>query len=203
MNLNARFVNMRTLIRELFETVILALLIFLVLHISVQNFQVQGPSMQPTLTEGAYVLVNKLVYMRIHPKQLAGFLPFVDVEEEQTLFAFHPPRRGEVIIFRYPRDITRDFVKRVVGLPGDTVELKGGQLFVNNVAVEEPYITRPDTRSVAPTVVPEDSYFVLGDNRRVSNDSRDWGPVPTDNIVGRAWVSFWPLDRWQALKIWP
>jgi signal peptidase I len=203
MNLNARFVNMRTLIRELFETVILALLIFLVLHISVQNFQVQGPSMQPTLTEGAYVLVNKLVYMRIHPKQLAGFLPFVDVEEEQTLFAFHPPRRDEVIIFRYPRDITRDFVKRVVGLPGDTVELKGGQLFVNNVAVEEPYITRPDTRSVAPTVVPEDSYFVLGDNRRVSNDSRDWGPVPTDNIVGRAWVSFWPLDRWQALTIWP
>ncbi len=203
MNLNARFVNMRALIRELFETVILALLIFLVLHISVQNFQVQGPSMQPTLTEGAYVLVNKLVYMRIHPKQLAGFLPFVDVEEEQTLFAFHPPRRGEVIIFRYPRDITRDFVKRVVGLPGDTVELKGGQLFVNNVAVEEPYITRPDTRSVAPTVVPEDSYYVLGDNRRVSNDSRDWGPVPTDNIVGRAWVSFWPLDRWQALKIWP
>ncbi len=194
---------MRALIRELFETVILALLIFLVLHISVQNFQVQGPSMQPTLNEGAYVLVNKLVYLRFQPKELIGLLPFVDVEEEDSVFAFHAPRRGEVIIFRYPRDITRDFVKRVVGVPGDTVELKRGQLYVNDVLIDEPYITSPDSRNVERLLVPENAYYVLGDNRRVSNDSRDWGPVPTDNIVGRAWVSFWPLDRWQALGIRP
>ena len=194
---------MRALIRELFETVILALLIFLVLHISVQNFQVQGPSMQPTLNEGAYVLVNKLVYLRFQPKELIGLLPFVDVEEEDSVFAFHAPRRGEVIIFRYPRDITRDFVKRVVGVPGDTVELKQGQLYVNDVLIDEPYITSPDSRNVERLLVPENAYYVLGDNRRVSNDSRDWGPVPTDNIVGRAWVSFWPLDRWQALGIRP
>ena len=194
---------MRALIRELFETVILALLIFLVLHISVQNFQVQGPSMQPTLNEGAYVLVNKLVYLRFQPKELIGLLPFVDVEEEDSVFAFHAPRRGEVIIFRYPRDITRDFVKRVVGVPGDTVELKQGQLYVNDALIDEPYITSPDSRNVERLLVPENAYYVLGDNRRVSNDSRDWGPVPTDNIVGRAWVSFWPLDRWQALGIRP
>ena len=192
---------MRALIRELFETVILALTIFLALQFSVRNYQVEGSSMDPTLKAGEYVLVNKLVYLRLDPREIAGLLPFWDVAEDEHLFPFHPPRRGEVIIFRFPKDPTREFVKRVVAVPGETVEIKQGQLFVNNIAQNEPYITHPDKSSMQAQVIRQDGYFVLGDNRRASNDSRDWGPVPAENIVGRAWVSFWPLSRWHALSV--
>ena len=193
--------SMRAIVRELFEAVVLALLIFLALQFSVQNFRVEGPSMQPTLHEGEYVLVNKLVYMRFSPKQLADLLPFVEVAEEEHLYPFRPPEPGDVIIFRFPRDDTRDFVKRVVGTPGDTVEIREGTVYVNDERVTEPYITRRDRRTIPPITVPEGSFYVLGDNRRASNDSRDWGPVPAENIIGRAWVSFWPLDRWHSLNL--
>ena len=169
--------DMRTIIRELFETVILAMLIYLALQFSVQNYRVQGSSMRPTLEEGEYVLVNKLVYA----------LPF------------HPPERGEIIIFRFPGDLSRDFVKRVVGRPGDTVEIRQGRVYVNGEPQDEPYVTRLGSSTKRTLTVPEDTYYVLGDNRRASNDSRDWGPVPAENIIGRAWVSFWPLNRWHAL----
>ena len=192
---------MRVLIRELFETVILALLIFLTLHISVQNYRVQGPSMQPTLTEGEYVIVNKLVYLRFDPIEIADVLPFYDHQNEGSLFAFHPPDRGEVIIFRFPRDPSRDFVKRVIGVPGDIVEINKGEVVLNGDVLDEPYITQGDNTDMEPVHVGPDTYFVLGDNRRASNDSRDWGPVPADNVIGRAWVSFWPLDQWHALQV--
>lgn len=191
---------MRAIIRELFETVILALLIFLALQFSVQNFRVEGPSMRPTLEEGEYVLVNKLVYMRFRPQDVASLLPFVESDDSRDRYPIHPPRRGEVIIFEFPRDPTRDFVKRVVGVPGDLVEIENGVTFINGEELSEPYITQTDRRDMDPVEVEEGTYFVLGDNRRASNDSRDWGTVPAGNIIGRAWVSFWPLDRWHALS---
>jgi signal peptidase I len=186
---------MRAVIRELFETVILALLIFLGFHLSIGNYRVEGSSMAPSLEEGEYVIVNKLVYAR-PPVDL---LPFMGELEDPYLF--HGPRRGEVIIFEFPRDLERDFVKRVVGLPGDTVEIKRGQVIVNGIPLDEPYITHQSNGSHRETTVPEGSYFVLGDNRRASNDSRDWGPVSQSRIIGRAWVSFWPLNRWQAIGV--
>lgn len=194
---------MRAVIRELIETVILALVIFLVLQFSVQNFRVEGSSMEPTLEEGQYLLVNKLVYFHFDPHGLSAVLPFVSGDAERAVFPFRAPSRGEVIIFRFPRDPSRDFVKRVIGLPGDVVEIHRGQLFVNGEAVEEPYLTYRDLDNMEPVRVPPDSYFVLGDNRRASNDSRDWGAVPADHIIGRAWVSYWPLDRWHTLGILP
>ena len=190
---------MRAVIRELFETVILALLIFLVLQLSVRTYRVEGSSMRPTLDEGEYVLVNKLVYMHFDPRALARLVPFLEVEEKAGLFPFHSPERGEIVIFQFPRDDSRDFVKRVVGLPGDTVEIRQRQLFVNDVLVIEDYISNQARTDTPEFTVPPGSFYVLGDNRRASNDSRDWGPVPDENIIGRAWVSFWPLDRWQGL----
>ena len=186
---------MRAVIRELFETVILALLIFLGFHLSVGNYRVEGSSMVPNLQEGEYVIVNKLVYAR-PPIDL---LPFVD--EPAYPYFFHGPRRGEVIIFEFPRDLERDFVKRVIGLPGDTVEIKRGQVIVNDIPLSEPYITHQSNGSYPKTTVPKGSYFVLGDNRRASNDSRDWGPVSEDMVIGRAWASFWPLHRWQTIDV--
>jgi signal peptidase I len=196
-----RPIFMRIVIRELFETVILALVIFLGLQFSMGNYRVEGSSMVPTLEEDEYVIVNKLVYMRLDPRSIVGLLPFVDSGTEGSVYVFHEPRRGEVIIFRFPNDPERDFVKRVIALPGETIDIQRGQVRIDGIPLAEPYITDPDRNNMRPQTVPPDSYFVLGDNRRASLDSRDWGPVPVANLIGRAWVSFWPLNRWQSLQV--
>ncbi len=188
---------MRQLIREQIETVLLALAIFLALQASVQHFKVNGSSMNATLVEDERLVVNKLVYFHMERSDLARFLPFVEASDgdvDDILFAFQPPQHGDVVIFRYPVDPTRDFVKRVVGVPGDTIEIERGQVFRNGVPIEEDYITNPDTRTRGPVYVPENSYYVLGDNRRASRDSREWGVVPLDNLVGRMWFRYWPID---------
>ena len=193
--------DLRAVVRELIETVILALLIFLALQFSVQNFLVQGPSMRPTLDQGQHLLVNKLVYFRLDRDMMSSLLPFVDSIGKEAVFPFHPPRRGEVIIFRFPRDESRDFVKRVIGVSGDTIVIREGTVFVNGKVQDEPYVTRPDNTNMGPLTVPPDSYFVMGDNRRDSHDSRSWGSVPTENVIGRAWVRYWPLDRLHVLSV--
>ena len=194
---------MRSLIRELIETVILALLIFLALQFSVQNFKVEGSSMQPTLEEGQYVVVNKVVYFHLSPSGLRSLFAFDSDNQDRSIFPIRDPKRGDVIIFHFPLDVSRDFVKRVIGLPGDTVSIRQGQVFVNELMLEEPYVTRPDKTNMSPAKVGPNEYFVLGDNRRASNDSRDWGTVPTDNIIGRAWVSYWPLNQIHSLIAFP
>ena len=189
--------RLRRLIREHIETVLLALTIFLALQISIQHFKVNGQSMKPTLDEGERLVVNKLVYFRIDQEDLTGLMPFVDASPESSdspLFAFSQPRHGDVIIFHYPLDPSRDFVKRVIGVPGDTIEIERGQVFRNGVAIEEPYVTNPDRRSADAVGVPQGSYYVLGDNRSVSTDSREWGMVPLENVVGRMWFRYWPLN---------
>lgn len=191
---------MRALVRELIETVFLALTIFLALQFSVQNFRVEGPSMEPTLKEGQHILVNKIVYLQHDLGDLLALLPFVTDKRPEATFAFHPPQRGDVIVFQFPRDPSRDFVKRVIGIPGDTIEIRRGEVFVNGVVLNEPYVVNADQSQEQPTVVPPDSYYVLGDNRRASLDSRDWGPVPADHVIGRGWLRYWPIDGVQVLS---
>ena len=191
---------MRALVRELFETIILTLTVFLVLQISVQNFRVEGPSMEPTLEEDQHLLVNKLVFLRPDFGALAGLLPLVSADHSAPAYTFRAPRRGDIVVFQFPGDTSRDFVKRVVGIPGDTVEIRDGVVFVNGESLHEPYVVNGDSGSERPTVVPEESYYVLGDNRRASQDSRDWGTVPAENIIGRGWLRYWPLDGAQVLS---
>ncbi len=198
--------TMRVLVRDLIQTVILALIIFLAFRSVVQNYRVEGPSMEPTVSGGQHLMVNRLVYLRFDSADLPDFLPFVNGETRQSVYAFHPPRRGEVVVFRFP-DEERDFVKRIVGMPGDTVEIRGGEVFVNGEALDEPYVTHPDSDNMRPITVGAGSYFVLGDNRRRSDDSRprgtgsasQWRPVPADSIVGRAWLRYWPFTEWAVL----
>lgn len=199
----ARFspsMRIRILLREVFETVILALLIFLSLHISIQNYRVQGPSMQPTLSESEYLIVNKIVYFRFNLAKIVNILPFYDDrEEEPDRFIFHPPSHGSIIVFRSPSQPSKDFVKRVIGVPGDVVEIVQGDVYRNGALLDEPYVTSRDDTSMGPVIVEADGLFVLGDNRSASNDSRDWGILPTENLIGRVELRFWPLDRMSLL----
>ena len=188
--------TMSAAIREFIEAVLLALLVFFLIQVSVQNFRVEGSSMEPTLEDAEYLLVNKMVYQKIDMQRLAGLIPFWSVKQPDKRFVFHQPRRGDVIVFRYPLDPQRDFVKRVVGGPGDTVEIRRGTVYVNNVPLDEPYITQEQSSEfMGPRLLRQDEYFVLGDNRGASNDSRDWGPVPMKNIIGKVWVTYWPLSK--------
>ncbi len=125
---------MSRIVRELAEAVGLALIVFLVIQGSVRNFRVDGSSMLPTLEGGQYLLVNKLVYSKIDTRRLSRIIPFWNVDEPSGHFAVHPPKRGEVIVFRFPNDPRKDFVKRVIGLPGEKVELReGGYISTGNL----------------------------------------------------------------------
>ena len=191
---------MSNIIREFIEAIVLALVVFVVIQTSVQNFKVEGSSMHPTLQGGQYLLVNKLVYLKIDQERFSRIIPFWTVDNAANRFAVHPPERQEVIVFHFPRDTSRDFVKRVIGTPGDTVEIQKGRVIVNGRALVETYITVRDDSGMAPVSLGEKEYFVLGDNRRGSNDSRNWGAVPEENILGKVWIIYWPLSNWTLLK---
>jgi len=180
---------------ELLQTLILAAIIFFAVRAMAQNFRVEGSSMEPGLHNGQYLLVNKAVYFKINLEKLSKYIPFVDAGDHPLRFLFRSPKRGDVIVFRFPRDPSRDFIKRVIGLPGDTVEVVAGEIFVNGVKIDEPYITSPGRYDFPKQVVPNGNYFVLGDNRNNSFDSHVWNWLPEENIIGQAMVSYWPLEQ--------
>jgi signal peptidase I len=179
--------------RDLIETVILALLIFVGVRAMVQNFRVEGSSMEGTLHDGQYILVNKAAYFRVDMSFL-DFLPFYDAGDNPVHYIFGGPHRGDVIVFRFPNQTERDFIKRIIGEPGDEVQVKDGLVFINGKALDEQYILERPNYNFGPDIVPDGQYFVLGDNRNNSYDSRSWGYVPEDDIVGKAWVSYWPFS---------
>jgi signal peptidase I len=163
------------LVREIIETFALTLVIFVVIHFTIQNYTVVGTSMQPGLNNSQYVLVNKLAYL------------------------FHAPERGDVIVFHLPIDTNKDLIKRVIGIPGDMIVIDGKTVRVNGVLLNEPYIMVPMNPTGNRWVVPPDDYFVMGDNRPVSDDSRDWGFVPKNYIVGKAVFVYWPISSWHFI----
>ena len=167
------------LAREIVETIALTLIIFLVIRFAIQSYRVSGPSMLPGLQTDDYVLVNKIAYL------------------------FHAPERGDVIVFHYPLDTSEDFIKRVIGLPGDTVSLDNKTVQVDGVVLHEPYISEAYNPSGKTIKVPMDEYFVLGDNRPLSDDSRDWGFVPKADLVGKAVIVYWPLSTWELINTYP
>ena len=189
--------DVRHIIRELSEAAIIFLVIFGTLHFSIQNFRVDGISMYPTLLNEQHILVSKLSYIRIDPWLLERIGSNVD--DGFSLFIHASPRYGEIIAFRYPNDPSKEFVKRVIGLPGDVIKLDRGRVIRNGKSVDEPYVVKSDRSSIEPVEVPEGYYYVLGDNRQVSNDSRIWGFVPDDHVVGRVWFSYWPSGRTEFL----
>ena len=177
------------------------MVVFMLLQATVRNFKVEGSSMDPTLMDGEFLLVNRLVYLRIDRERLAKIVPFWRVREESPRYAIHAPKRGEIIVFQFPLDPNKDFVKRVVGLPGETIEMRDGRVFVNGGLLEEPYLTVKDRSNAAPVRLKEGEYYVLGDNRSHSNDSRSWGAVPEANLRGKVWMVYWPVPGIHILNI--
>ena len=191
--------------REVIEAVLLAVVVFMLLQTTVRNFKVDGSSMDPTLVNGQYLLVNRLVYLRIEMDRFSSIVPFWQAEEDSVRYAIHPPERGEVIVFEFPDSIPsnskRDFVKRVIGLPGETIEVKDGVPFVDGVVLEEPYLTTKDHSNIRKVELGAGEYYVIGDNRAHSNDSRRWGAVPEENLRGKVWMIYWPAPRIHILNV--
>jgi signal peptidase I len=186
----------KSAIRDWVESIIVAFLLALVIRtFLIQAFKIPTGSMRMTLIEGDLILVNKFIY--------GAKIPFTNLR----LPALRPPKRGDVIVFVYPEDRKKDFIKRLIGLPGETVEIKGGSIYVNGKSAQEPvfnqiyYYNRGDFGAEGQRIViPKDSYFVLGDNSASSKDSRFWGFVPKDNLLGKALIIYWPLNRIRQLK---
>lgn len=156
--------------------------------------------MEATLLPKDRLLVNKLLYLHLGSEAIDRLAPFIDIwDDDRTLFAFNSPDRADIIVFRFPKDPSRDFVKRVIALPGETVSMKRGDVFIDGDKLNETYIQETDNSYLAPILVPPDSYFVLGDNRDGSSDSRHWGTVPLENIVGKVLVRYWPFMDFSLL----
>jgi signal peptidase I len=189
--------RMRRLAREFVETLVIALLVFLAVRAALQNYTVEGSSMEPVLHNGQYLIVNKAIYARINLKTISRFLPFIDAGDYPFRYLFRSPQRGDVIVLRFPGDSERPpLIKRVIGEPGDTVEIKNGTVYINGGPLDEPYIMSKPTYTYGPAEVPPHQYFVLGDNRDNSYDSHSWGFLPEENIIGQAWLSYWPKSDW-------
>ena len=163
---------MKDFFREILVTVLLAAVSFFVLQTAIQTFIVVGSSMEPSFHSGQRILVNKAIYY------------------------LHEPERGDVIVFK-PLDNERaDYIKRVIALPGDTVEITMETVYINDSKLAEPYIKAPPSYTLDKQKMPANNYFVLGDNRNNSNDSHNSWLVPRQHIIGKAWLSIWPPEKW-------
>jgi signal peptidase I len=166
--------ELQSWLRDIFLAFGLALIIIVFLY---QPVKVEGTSMAPLLDDQQRIFINKFVY------------------------EFEPIRRGDVVVFWYPLDRSKSFIKRVVALPGETVEIRQGRVFVNGEALDEPYVPQgfADSNSFAPMRVPDNQYFVLGDHRNSSNDSRVFGTVHIQFVYGKAVFAYWPFERFGVL----
>lgn len=170
--------NLGEEIKDWIISILIAIVLaFFIRYFIVELYMVEGPSMRPTLVNGERLVVNKFIYR------------------------FKAPERGEVLVFRYPRDPSRDFIKRVIGVAGDTVEIKDSRVLLNGQLLNEPYILERTRGSYPAVNVPEGHIYVMGDNRNNSEDSRfkDVGFVPLELIKGKAITVFWPLDHIKTL----
>ena len=164
---------MKTFLRDTLLTIILTIVIFFLIQATVQVSIVNGSSMEPHLRDGQRLVVNKAVYQ------------------------LHHPERGDIVVFRPPHNAgATPFIKRIIGVPGDTIEIKKGTVYINGHPLDEPYIKEPPAYTLSKEEISGDKYFVLGDNRNNTSDSHVWGTVPRPNIIGKAWISIWPPEYW-------
>ncbi|MCL5428252.1 MAG: signal peptidase I [Chloroflexi bacterium] len=160
----------RRVLLEVIETIVLALVLFMAINFLTARIRVDGSSMEPNFHDGDYVIVNRIAYK------------LGDIQ------------RGDVIVFPFPLDPEDDYIKRVIGLPGDRVAIYGGVLYVNGEPLIEPYIREAPRSDLAELIVPEGYVYVMGDNRNESSDSRSWGPLKIEDVLGKAIFRYWPFS---------
>jgi signal peptidase I len=160
---------------DILETLLLSVVLFFLINAVSARIKIDGSSMEPNLHHGEFVIVSKLNYR------------------------FGEPERGDVVVFDFPRNITQEYIKRVVGLPGEHIRIEEGYVYVNNLKLSEPYIFE-EPKYEGEWVVPGNALFVLGDNRNNSSDSHSWGVVPMNNIIGEALLVYWPPPSWGLIN---
>jgi len=165
---------MRNIVREFIITLVITLLIFLILRLVIGSYSVISQTMEPGMQIGQRLLINK------------------------TAYTFSKPQRGDIVYYTSP-DGNLNQMKRIIGLPGDVIEIQDGKVSVNGITLSEPYVTNPAAYTLLPYQVPPDNYFILGDNRNNSNDSSAGWTVPRANIQGKAWIFTWPPDKWGSV----
>ena len=166
----------RHILFDTLETILLSLVLFIFINAISERIRVESISMQPNLYAGDFVIVNKLAYK------------------------FGEPKHGDIIVFRYPPNPDQvPYIKRVIGLPGDQVHIADGKVQINGEWLNEPYLSVPTNRG-GDWTIPAGTLFVMGDNRNNSSDSRSWGMVPMENVIGRAEVIYWPPENWRVLN---
>lgn len=167
--------NWKRFLLDILETVILAVVLYFGINAISARVRVDGLSMNPTLQNGEYVLVSRLAYKT------------------------GEPQRGDIIVFSFPIDQRQDLIKRVIGLPGETITIRNSEVFINGMKLEEPYIAQEPVYS-GEWAVGEGQLFVLGDNRNDSKDSHQWGLLPRENIIGKALLIYWPPPEWKLVN---
>ena len=196
----------KSIAREYTEAILIALLLALLIRtFIVQAFKIPSGSMKKTLLIGDHILVSKFSYGTHIPNEI----PFINIKLFDDIVLFSKvPERGDIIVFKFPKDETRDFIKRVIGLPGDLLEVKSQKVYINNKPYEDTHARHTDSPSDSPLVprddfgpilVPDDHVFVMGDNRENSQDSRYWGYLNVKKIRGKALIIYWSWDR---VKSW-
>jgi len=186
----------KSVVREWVESIIVAFILAMFIRtFVVQAFKIPTGSMRSTLLEGDLILVNKFIY--------GAKIPFTNL----NLPAFRQPKRADVIVFMYPENPKKDFIKRLIGLPGESVEIKNGTIYINDSPLTDPifnqryYYNRGNFASEGQKInIPEDNFFVLGDNSASSQDSRYWGFLPHKNILGKAILIYWPPQRIRIIR---
>lgn len=184
---------------ELTKTLLLAVIVFAGARMVVLPYEVEGASMTPNLLNHERVLVNRTVYFHFDLDQVLDYVPGVHVSGAHEIYPFHAPQRGDVVVLDPPVHSTEPYIKRVIGLAGESVTFDGGYVYINGVKLDESYIDGPITycsgsRNCDLGAIPDGYVYVLGDNRDNSSDSRVFGLVKIDSIVGKAWFTNWPLD---------
>ncbi|MDQ3693730.1 MAG: signal peptidase I [Chloroflexota bacterium] len=186
-------------VRELVETLLLAAGVYLGVQFIVPPYAVDGASMNPALANGERLLVNRTAYAHVDVNALWSLIPGIEQSEPHVVYPFSRPMRGDIVVFSPPVTSDQPYIKRVIGLAGDSIRFAGGYVYVNDERLDEPYQALPETFCVDAVhcrlVVPENAVYVLGDNRTNSADSRYFGVVSFDAIVGKAWLANWPLDQ--------
>jgi len=189
----------RGILRDTLETLVIVAIVYFGFRAVLLPYEVDGYSMNPYLDQGERIFVSRVAYSHVDTNRLWNLLPWEDREDTHTIYLFDPPARGDIIVLHPPYASDEPYIKRVIGLPGETVSFRDGQVLIDGVPLVEDYIEPGITwcrrAAFCSLVVPDHSVFVLGDNRGDSTDSRMFGPVGYDQIIGQAVFANWPFDK--------